>query len=123
MPLRRRITLVAATTVACAVAIAILISYFAVRHQLLGQIDTELKVQATAIQVNPHQLGSVMFSSIPASDGGPAQYWQLVEADGTVPPGLSVIRFPSADTATAAAATRLMRLRNAIFSARQSRRT
>jgi two-component system sensor histidine kinase MprB len=85
MPLRKRISLVAAAAVAVAVAIAVCASYFAVRHQLLGQIDNELKAQAAAVERDPgRQLSSVAFSSIPASDGGPAQYWQLVQADGTV---------------------------------------
>jgi two-component system, OmpR family, sensor histidine kinase MprB len=88
MPLNRRISLVAAAAVAIAVAIIGCVSYFAVRHQLLGQIDSELRVQAESIQSNPRQLGSVMFSSIPASDGGPAQYWQLVQADGKPVPDM-----------------------------------
>ena len=88
MPLRKRISLVAAAAVAVAVAIAVLVSYFAVHHQLLGQIDNELTAQATAVDRNPRQLGSAMFSGIPASDGGPAQYWQLVQADGKPVPGL-----------------------------------
>jgi two-component system sensor histidine kinase MprB len=102
MPLRKRISLVAAAAVAVAVAIAVLVSYFAVRHQLLGQIDNELLAQATAIERNPHQLGSVMFSSIPASDGGPAQYFQLVQADGTAVPGLGTA-LPGAKAAAAVA--------------------
>jgi two-component system sensor histidine kinase MprB len=84
MPLRKRISLVAAAAVAVAVAIAVLISYFAVRHQVLGQIDSELRAQATAIERYPGQLGGREFSSIPASEGGPAQYWQVVESSGTV---------------------------------------
>jgi two-component system, OmpR family, sensor histidine kinase MprB len=83
MPLNRRISLVAASAVAIAVAIAVCVSYFAVRHQLLGQIDDELRDQASAVQRNPRALDSVAFSSIPASQGGPAQYWQLVQASGT----------------------------------------
>jgi two-component system, OmpR family, sensor histidine kinase MprB len=85
--LRKRISWVAAAAVAVAVAIAVCISYFAVHHQLLGQIDKELRAQAAAVQRNPRQLNSVMFSGIPAADGGPAQYWQLVQANGDVLPG------------------------------------
>jgi two-component system sensor histidine kinase MprB len=89
MPLRKRISLVAAAAVAVAVAIAVAVSYFAVRHQLLGQIDNELRAQAAAVERNPRALNSVAFSSIPASDGGPAQYWQLVQPDGQVVPGFT----------------------------------
>jgi two-component system sensor histidine kinase MprB len=83
VPLRKRISLVAAAAVAVAVAIAVIASYFAVRHQLLGQIDNELRAQATAVENNPRALDSVAFSTIPASDGGPAQYWQVVAPKGT----------------------------------------
>jgi two-component system sensor histidine kinase MprB len=102
MPLNRRISLVAAAAVAIAVAIIGCVSYFAVRHQLLGQIDSELRVQAESIQSNPRQLGSVMFSSIPASDGGPAQYWQLVQADGKPVPDMGT-RLPGDKGAAAVA--------------------
>jgi two-component system, OmpR family, sensor histidine kinase MprB len=102
MPLRKRISLVAAAAVAVAVAIAVSISYFAVRNQLLGQIDDELRAQATAVERNPRTLGSVEFSNIPASEGGPAQYWQLVQADGEVMPGFGT-RLPGASGAAAVA--------------------
>ncbi len=84
MPLRKRITLVAATTVAIAVALAVLVSYFAVRHQMLSQIDTQLTAQAAAMQNEP--LHSVQrFESgpgAPARSGGPTQYWQAVSDTG-----------------------------------------
>jgi two-component system, OmpR family, sensor histidine kinase MprB len=103
MPLRKRISLVAAAAVAVAVAIAVLASYVAVRHQLLGQIDNELRAQATAVERNPSRLSSVMFSGIPASDGGPAQYWQFVQADGKPVPGLGT-SLPGVKGAAAVAA-------------------
>jgi two-component system sensor histidine kinase MprB len=102
MPLRKRISLVAAAAVAVAVAIAVLISYFAVRHQLLGQIDSELRAQATAIERYPGQLGGREFSSIPASEGGPAQYWQVVESSGTVVLTVGAKLRPSGAAAVAA---------------------
>ena len=52
MPLQKRISLVAAATVAVAVAFAVLISYFAVRDQLVGQISNELRNQAAVIESN-----------------------------------------------------------------------
>ena len=102
MPLRKRISLVAAAAVAVAVAVAVLVSYFAVRHQLLGQIDNELRAQAAAVDRNPNRLNSAMFSGIPASDGGPAQYWQFVEADGKPVPDFGT-PLPGAKAAAAVA--------------------
>ena len=48
MPLRKRISLVAAAAVAVAVAIACAVSYFVVRDQLLGQVDRQLLAQAAS---------------------------------------------------------------------------
>jgi two-component system sensor histidine kinase MprB len=85
MPLRKRISLVAAAAVAVAVAIAVIASYFAVRHQLLGQIDNELRAQAAAVERNPEYALSRAFPGLPASEGGPTQYWQVVSAkDGVL---------------------------------------
>jgi two-component system, OmpR family, sensor histidine kinase MprB len=83
MPLRRRITLVAATTVAFAVAIAILISYFAVRNQLYGQVNNELREQAAQIrqQANPE---SRPVSNLDPNDGGSAPYAQVVDVHGDI---------------------------------------
>lgn len=87
MPLRRRISLVAAATVAVAVAIAVLISYFAVKGQLLGQIDNELRAQATLIrdkyQPGPH----AQLPGLAANAGGSAPYYQLITSQGQVEPG------------------------------------
>ncbi len=86
MTLRRRITLVAAAAVAVAVAIAMLISYYAVRHELLNQVDSSLRGQATTIldsgRFNPDHpnLGGS------PSTGGPAPYAQLVFPNGYHPP-------------------------------------
>jgi len=84
MPLRRRITLVAATTVALAVAIAVLISYFAVRNQLFGQINSELRDQAAQYNGTPApQQGQP--PRLSPSDGGSAPYGQVVLQRGGNP--------------------------------------
>jgi two-component system sensor histidine kinase MprB len=83
MPLRRRITLVAATTVACAVAIAILISYFAVRNQLYGQVNNELRDQAAQYEGSPMQQGG-QAPGLGPNDGGSAPYGRVV-APGQTP--------------------------------------
>jgi two-component system sensor histidine kinase MprB len=83
MPLRRRITLVAAATVACAVGIAILISYFAVRDQLYGQTDSELREQAAQVKANFAGQGHPV-PGLGAGDGGSAPYYQAVFPNGTI---------------------------------------
>src|SRR5437763_2081844 len=81
MALRRRVGLAAAAAVAIAVVLVALISYWAVRGQLRGQVDDSLRAQASAIA---HRAGlNQPFPGIPASAGGPAPYIQVVLADGS----------------------------------------
>ena len=81
MPLRRRISLVAAATVAVAVAIACSSRTSPCADQLLGQIDNELPQQAQTLQTDPvHSLSAL--PTIPASAGGPAPYEQIVRPTG-----------------------------------------
>jgi two-component system sensor histidine kinase MprB len=82
MSLRKRIGMVAAAAVAFAVIIAAIVCYMLVRSQLLGEVDTELKAQATAVIDGQAILGQAPPSPSP-SEGGPAQYYQLVAADGS----------------------------------------
>ena len=82
MPLRRRLAWVAASAVAAAVVIAAFVCYMVVRTQLLDQVDSALRTQAVAVQEGQAQLGQAP-PGAPASAGGPAQYYQLVAADGT----------------------------------------
>ncbi len=83
----------AALAVAIAVLAVALVSYFAVRDQLRGQVDSALKAQAAAIQQHPdpHSFLPV----IPPSAGGPAPYAQLLQADGRVFPIEGNVTLPS----------------------------
>ena len=83
MPLRKRISLVAAGAVAVAVAIACAVAYLAVRSQLLDQIDGELRAQAGAIETGGFKSLDQSIPTLPASAGGPAPYVQVVLPDGT----------------------------------------
>ncbi len=86
MLLRRRISIVAAATVALAVALAIIAAYFIVRTQLVSQIDGELKAQAELIQARAEYQGPDANSQLPglaAKAGGSAQYYQFVLLNGT----------------------------------------
>ena len=85
MPLRQRISVVAAAAVAVAVALAVIVSYVAVRHQVLGQIDTELRAQATAIQNGDVRALESSLPGLSPEAGGPAPYSQIVLQNGSLP--------------------------------------
>jgi two-component system sensor histidine kinase MprB len=93
MPLRKRISLVAAGSVALAVAIAMISAYFIVRSQLVGQIDNELVAQAAAIQGRFSGRGSEL-PGLTAKAGGSAPYNEGVLPNGTVEPGQGGIALP-----------------------------
>ena len=106
MSLRRRISLVAASAVAVAVGIAILISYFAVKNQLLGQIDNELRAQAALIQARYEPSSHAQLPGLAAAAGGSAPYDQVVSPRGVVlatnaPAGQD---FPAGNSAASVAA-------------------
>jgi two-component system sensor histidine kinase MprB len=84
MPLRRRLALVAAAAVAVAIVLVAGVSYLVMRGQLRGQVDDALRAQATLVQQgNLRAIGNDYLPSAPPSAGGPAQYAQIVAADGT----------------------------------------
>ncbi|MBJ7471301.1 MAG: hypothetical protein JHD16_08355, partial [Solirubrobacteraceae bacterium] len=110
MTLRRRITLVVAIAVSIAVALTAVASYVAVRSELFGQIDEQLRRQGetlTAI-VESRDPTSVAPTRLPLdpdrlprfspSEGGPLGYVQLVRPQGKlfppVPTGVSDVRLP-----------------------------
>jgi two-component system sensor histidine kinase MprB len=81
MTLRKRLSLIAAASVAIAVLIAVVVCYTVVRHQLRSQVDTALVMQRqTDLQSGRIQEESV--PGIPASAGGPAQYQAIVVGNG-----------------------------------------
>jgi two-component system, OmpR family, sensor histidine kinase MprB len=75
--LRKRLTIIAAASVAVAVLLALVISYMVVRSQLRGQVDDSLRVQAQAVQNGGLDRLRPQVPGIPASAGGPAQYVQI----------------------------------------------
>jgi two-component system sensor histidine kinase MprB len=90
--LRRRLSIIAAASVGIAILIAVLVSYAVVRSQLRGSVDDSLRAQRSVVL----QTGQIQRSipGIPASAGGPAQYAQLVFADGGVTPFVGNIELP-----------------------------
>ena len=77
MSLRKRLTIIAAASVAVAVLLALVISYMVVRSQLRGQVDDSLRVQAQAVQNGGLDRLRPQVPGIPASAGGPAKYVQI----------------------------------------------
>jgi two-component system sensor histidine kinase MprB len=75
--LRKRLTIIAASSVAIAILIALVVSYMVVRSQLRGSVDNSLRAQAQAVE-NVGQRALQQFPGIPASAGGPAPYAQAV---------------------------------------------
>jgi two-component system sensor histidine kinase MprB len=74
---------VCASAVALAVVLVAIVCYLVVRHQLLSQVDSELKAQAQAVLAAGNAaLGQPLPGGSPSA-GGPAQYYQIVGADGT----------------------------------------
>jgi two-component system, OmpR family, sensor histidine kinase MprB len=102
MPLRRRVGLVAGAAVGVAVVLAAIVSYFVVREQLRGQVDSALRAQAVAVQ-----RGFGLERPLPgisASAGGPAPYAQIVLADGTTHPLVGDVLLPVNQNVEAAVA-------------------
>jgi two-component system, OmpR family, sensor histidine kinase MprB len=78
--LRRRVGMAAGTAVGIAIVIAAIVTYWVVRDQLYGQVDSALRDQGAAVQAG-YQLSNP-FPSLPANAGGPAPYVHVVLADG-----------------------------------------
>ncbi|HEX3974887.1 MAG TPA: HAMP domain-containing sensor histidine kinase [Solirubrobacteraceae bacterium] len=81
MTLRKRLSLIAAASVAIAVMIAVVVCYAVVRSQLRGQIDNALIAQEQVDLASGH-IQQGYLPGISARAGGPAQYQQVVLADG-----------------------------------------
>ena len=84
MPLRRRVTLVAAVAVAIAILLVALVSYLVVRDQLRGQVDDALSGQAILVQQEGNRALGGGLPGPPPNAGGRAPYAQVVGSDGTV---------------------------------------
>jgi two-component system sensor histidine kinase MprB len=84
MPLRQRLGLISAAAVGVAILIAAAVCYLVVRGQLLGQVDSALQQQAAMVQADPHACGGSNLPSLPASAGGGAPIWQVVNSGGGV---------------------------------------
>jgi two-component system sensor histidine kinase MprB len=94
MTLRKRLSLIAAASVAIAVTIAVVACYAIVRSQLHSQIDNELAEQAQAVQSEGMRSLGQDIPGIPARSGGPAQYWQVISGGQTYVPEFQTLQLP-----------------------------
>jgi two-component system, OmpR family, sensor histidine kinase MprB len=95
MSLRYRLALVSAAGVALALVLAGLVCYVVVRRELRGQVDDSLKAQAARIAGGDLQaLGDAGLPAPSPNAGGPAQYWQIVAADGVIVGALGGVSLP-----------------------------
>ncbi len=100
MPLRRRLTVLAAAVVGITVALAAVATYVAMRGELRGQVDEALRTQGGLIARVAARTG-VLPAPLPAPPpqlGGPAEYAQLLGPGGAPLPvlGESPTRIPLA---------------------------
>jgi len=108
--LRRRLSIIAAASVAIAVVIVALVAYLLVREQLRTQVDGALQAQAGAAQNGDQHALMQNVPGLSASRGGSAQYVQVVLASGKAIPQLGGLQLP-VTTATVAIANGHMRSR------------
>ena len=103
MTLRRRLGIAAACAVGAAVLLAVVVSYFVVRGQLYGQIDSELRAQQQAVLSDPRDLNALLgyggngglgFGYTPPNQGGSAPYAQVVLSSGQAATGLGQLQLP-----------------------------
>src|SRR5579884_971849 len=71
-----------AAAVGLAVVLAAMVCYWVVRHQLLGQVDSQLQEQAGLVS-DLRGCGSNL-PSLPASAGGGAPIWQVASSNGQI---------------------------------------
>src|SRR4051812_44349473 len=96
LPLRRRMTIAVAIAVAIAVVLAAFVAYFAVRGSLRGEVDQALQDQPLASRVPPDFRGPQPgFGRLPARQGGPTPYMQLIDSgDGVRVIGSEDVELP-----------------------------
>lgn len=95
MSLRHRLALVSASGVAAALVVAAVVCYVLVRRELRVQVDDSLNAQAARIAGG--DLRALGDEGVPAPSpkaGGPAQYWQIVAADGQILGSSIGVRLP-----------------------------
>jgi two-component system sensor histidine kinase MprB len=105
MSLRKRLTIIAAASVAVAVLLALVACYAIVRSQLRGQVDDSLRAQSIAVLNHGDVALGGGLGDLPPNAGGPAPYRQVVAANGTVLSNPGGVRLPVTSTTESVAGT------------------
>jgi two-component system, OmpR family, sensor histidine kinase MprB len=101
MPLRQRMTVAVAVAVAVAVIVASAVAYIAVRSELRGNVDRALEEQPLDLR----RRGPGRFGRLPARQGGPTPFIQVIDAgDGVEVFGSEEVVLPIEERAREVAA-------------------
>src|SRR5262249_49724440 len=102
LPLRTRLTTAAAATATLTIVAVVAVAYVAVRHELRGQIDDQLRHQSHEIVIgrdfNPQTGYGYNVNNSPGDTGG---YSQIITATGLGIPGGNALPISTADVAVA----------------------
>jgi len=101
--LRKRLTIIAAASVAVAVLLALVACYAIVRNQLRSQVDDSLRAQSVAVLKNGGIALGGGFGDLPPNAGGPAPYRQIVGGDGEILSRQGGVALPVSETTRAVA--------------------
>ncbi|MEO8966464.1 MAG: HAMP domain-containing sensor histidine kinase, partial [Solirubrobacteraceae bacterium] len=82
------------------------VAYLLVREQLLAQVDTALQAQAAAVQNGDLHALAGRVPGLPASEGGSAQYVQIIQTNGRVAGSEGGLQLPVSPAAMAIATGR-----------------
>jgi two-component system sensor histidine kinase MprB len=121
LPLRTRLTTVAALAATIAITAVIAVAYVAVRHELRSQIDNQLRRQSTEISIERQLTAAgVPRISVDTRAGDIGGYSQVVTADGRVGENGDDLPVTALDVAIANG-ERGPTLRDAVFAGRHVR--
>jgi two-component system sensor histidine kinase MprB len=95
-PIRTRLTAAAAVASTLAIVAVIAVAYVAVRHELRGQVDAQLRQQVTDVHLELEPTPNGYLASLPPERGMVEGYIQAVDSHGHVdPPQGTSVRLPS----------------------------
>ena len=122
LPLRTRLTSAAALAATLTTVAVVAVAYLAVRHELRGQIDSQLRRQAREIQVDSRfdPLSGRRGYEINTGVGDIGGYSQVIASNGAPAPGGDALPVTKSD-ASVAAGNRASHLRDAEVQRRHMR--
>jgi two-component system sensor histidine kinase MprB len=100
LPLRTRLTTTAAAVATLTIVAVISVAYVTVRHELRGQIDSQLRRQVGDVVVHGNLIESLGFT-VQTNAGDIGGYSQIVSSSGQVAPGSDPLPISARDLAIA----------------------